>query len=101
MSSFEVILLAQRLNYPIWSDGTEGWDDVSEEDKIAMNYYEKHQVKMHKNQRWVTSLKTRKCHQDHYGLSKRWLNEFLSGAGREQMETRWTILGDLGWSCLW
>ena len=27
-----------------FSDGTEGWNDVSEEDKIAMNYYEKHQV---------------------------------------------------------
>ena len=26
------------------SDGTEGWNEVSEEDKIAMNYYEKHQV---------------------------------------------------------
>ena len=30
--------------WPIQSDGTEGWNDVSEEDKIAMNYYEKHQV---------------------------------------------------------
>ena len=27
-----------------FSDGTEGWNDISEEDKIAMNYYEKHQV---------------------------------------------------------
>ena len=27
-----------------FSDGTDGWNDVSEEDKIAMNYYEKHQV---------------------------------------------------------
>ena len=27
-----------------FSDGTEEWNDVSEEDKIAMNYYEKHQV---------------------------------------------------------
>ena len=98
MSSFEVILLAQRLNYPIWSDGTEGWDDVSEEDKIAMNYYEKHQVKMHKNQRWLTSLENVN---NIIMAFETLINEFLSGAGREQMETRWTILGDLGWSCLW